>query len=82
MTHDVQARATSTRPNPSDMLERNPGRPGASVELALRYSLRRPSRAAFQGLTLVRFSAPRKGFLWHRGCSQGLLRGCLGGVRG
>jgi len=35
-----------------------------------------------QELTLVHFSAQRKRFLWHRGCSQGLFRGYLGGVRG
>jgi len=35
-----------------------------------------------QGLTLVHFSAQLKRFLWHRGCIQGLCRGCLGGVRG
>jgi hypothetical protein len=34
-----------------------------------------------QGLTLVHFSAHVKRFLWDRGCSEGLFRGCLGGVR-
>ena len=38
--------------------------------------------AASQGLTLVHFSVQRKRFLWDRGCVQGLLKGCLGGVRG
>jgi hypothetical protein len=37
---------------------------------------------ATQGLTLVHFSAQRERFLWGRGCMYGLLRGCLGGVRG
>jgi len=35
-----------------------------------------------QGLTLVHFSAQRKPFLWDRGCSQGLFRGCSGVVGG
>ena len=35
-----------------------------------------------QGLTLVAFSAQHKRFLWDRGCDLGVLRGCLGGVRG
>ena len=35
-----------------------------------------------QGRTLVHFSAQRKRFLWDRGCIQGFLRGCVGGVRG
>ena len=36
----------------------------------------------WQGLTLVHLAAQRKLFLCDRGCSCGLLRGCLGGVRG
>ena len=35
-----------------------------------------------QGLTLVHFSAQRERFLWDRGCIQGLLMGCKGGVGG
>jgi hypothetical protein len=35
-----------------------------------------------QGLTLVRFSAQRKHFLWDRGCKEGVCRGCVGGVLG
>jgi len=34
--------------------------------------------ASGQGLTLVHFSAQRKRFMWDRGCTQGLVRGCLG----
>jgi hypothetical protein len=33
-----------------------------------------------QGLTLVRFPAKRKRFLWDRGCIWGLLMGCLFGM--
>jgi len=38
--------------------------------------------ASSQGLTLVHFPAQGKRFPWDRGCTQGLCRGCFGGVRG
>jgi hypothetical protein len=40
------------------------------------------AEAKRQALTLVHFSAQLKRLLWDRGCVQGDLRGCLGGVRG
>ena len=38
--------------------------------------------AAYQGLTLVHFSAQRKLFLWDRGCDLGLFRGVFTGCQG
>ena len=35
-----------------------------------------------QGLTLVQFSAQRKRFLWGRGCTLELFRGCHGASGG
>ena len=35
-----------------------------------------------QGLTHVHFSAQLKRCLWYRGCMEGVVRGCLRGVRG
>ena len=39
-----------------------------------------PAAAVQQGLTLVQFPAHRKRIVWDRGCIEGVLRGCCGGV--
>jgi len=41
-----------------------------------------PSSPSSQGLTFVHVSAHHKRVLWDRGCTSGLFRGCLEGVRG
>ena len=38
--------------------------------------------ASSQGLTLIHFSAQLERFVWNRGCIQGGVRGCSGGIRG
>jgi len=45
-------------------------------------AMRGSDRLHHQGLTLVRFSAQLKRFVWDRGCIKGLFRGCLRGIRG
>ena len=39
-------------------------------------------RSSDHGRTLVHFSAQRERFPWDGGCMQGLISGCLEGVRG
>jgi hypothetical protein len=36
----------------------------------------------WQGLTIVHFSAQRERFEWQKGYINGLIGGCLGGIRG
>jgi len=43
---------------------------------------REAGSTAYQGLTLVHFSAQPEPFLWNMGCIQGLFRERLGGVKG
>jgi len=57
----------------------------AGVARAADVAVAEPPRHVYdgrQGLTLVHFPAQRKRLLWDREYMTGLIRGCLGGMKG